>query len=137
MDEKTTKNILARLERLEKTVFNSGKNKSVAKTTDKKSSHPTKLDFGLNEKNFIKTYAKGLSGPKKFTLLLAHMTKGKTGANIEVGAISSKWNKMKAKNLLGYTFNGKYPNEAVTQGWVDSKKYGFYHLRQGWMGIFD
>jgi len=87
-----------------------------AKATSAKSARPTRLDFGLNEKNFIKNYARGLSGPKKFTLLLVHMTKGKTGADIEVSAIISKWNKMKAKNLLGYTFNGKYPNEAVTQG---------------------
>lgn len=137
MDAKTTKDILTRLERLEKAVFNSGNNKPVAKRVDTRSSRTTKLDFGLNKKNFIKTYAKGLSGPKKFTLLLAHITKGKIGADIEIGAISGKWNKMKAKNLLGYAFNGKYPNEAVTQGWVDSKKYGFYHLRQGWMSIFD
>ncbi len=123
------------------TAFSKGKvrggSKSSVKPASAKSARPAKLDFGLNEKNFVKTYAKGLSGPKKFTLLLAHMTKGKTGADVEVSTINSKWNKMKAKNLLGYAFNRKYPNEAVTYGWVDSKKYGFYHLRPGWMGIFD
>lgn len=96
-----------------------------------------KLDFSLNERNFIKTYTKGLSGPKKFTLLLAYIAKGKAGTDIEVGVIKSKWNKMKAKNLLGYAFNVKYPSEAKTSGWVDSKKYGFYHMRQGWMSIFN
>lgn len=115
----------------------SKKGKSSAKSVDTKSTRPTKLNFELNEKNFIKTYAKGLSGPKKFTLLIAHITKGKTGVDVEIGTISSKWNKMKAKNLLGYAFNSKYPTEAVTQGWVDSKKYGSYHLRQEWMSVFD
>lgn len=114
-----------------------GGSKSSTKLKNKQSARLTKVDFGLNEKNFIKTYAKGLSGPKKFTLLLAYMTKGKIGIDVEVSKVSNKWKKMKAKNLLGYTFNGKYPNEAVTQGWVDSKKYGSYRLSQGWMGIFD
>jgi len=98
---------------------------------------PTKLKFDLNERNFIKTNAKGLSGPKKFTLLIAHITKGKIGTEVELRIARSKWNKMTAKNLMGYEFNLKYPNEAKTQGWIDSKKNGTYHLRSNWMEIFD
>jgi hypothetical protein len=135
MNEKEQiKNILLRLGKLEKEAF--PLKRPLAKTANPKLPQLTKLDFGLNEKHFIKTYAKGLSGPKKFTLLLACIAKGKVGTDIEVGVISNKWNKMKAKNLLGYAFNSKYPNEAVTYGWVDSKKHGFYHLRQGWIAIF-
>ena len=98
---------------------------------------PTKLKFDLNERNFIKTYAKGLSGPKKFTLLVSHITKGKIGIEVELKIARSKWNKMSAKNLMGYEFNLKYPNEAKTRGWIDSKKNGTYHLRSNWMEIFD
>lgn len=97
---------------------------------------PNKLDFGLNERNFIRIYARGFSGPKKFALLLAFITKGKVGADIGLDIIRSKWNKLTAKNLMGYKFNLKYPNEAKTQGWIDSKKSGVYHLRQDWTNIF-
>lgn len=110
---------------------------SPTKVSDPKPIRTTKLDFGFNERNFIKTYAKGLSGPKKFTLLLAYISKGKVGVEIELSVIRPMWNKMTAKNLMGYAFNLKYPNEAKTQGWIDSKKSGIYHLRQGWLGIFD
>lgn len=107
------------------------------KTARAKSAQPAKLDFGLNERNFIKTHAKGLSGPKKFTLLLAYVAKGKVGVEIELSTLRPMWNKMTSKNLMRYAFNLKYPNEAKTQGWIDSKKAGVYHLRQGWLGIFD
>ncbi len=95
------------------------------------------INFKLNERNFIKTYAKGLSGPKKFVLLLAWITKGKVEIDVEVGVIKSKWNKMTAKNLMGYEFNLYYPNQAKTQGWIDSKKHGMYRLHDTWIGIFD
>ena len=109
---------------------------SVKTKSDLSAVRPSKLDFGLNERNFIRTYARGLSGPKKFTLLLARITKGKTGADTGLGIVRSKWNKMTVKNLMGYEFNLKYPNEAKTRGWIDSKKSGIYHLLNGWMDIF-
>jgi len=110
---------------------------SPKKVSDPKLTQQTKLDFGLNERNFIKTYAKGLSGPKKFTLLLALMARGKVGTDIALDSIRSKWSKMTSKNLMGYEFNLNYPTEAKTRGWVDSKKSSFYHLRDKWMNIFD
>ncbi|MFZ3012038.1 MAG: hypothetical protein WA060_03545 [Minisyncoccia bacterium] len=94
------------------------------------------VDFSLNERNFIKTYAKGMSGPKKFTLLLAFMAKGRTNVDVEMSAISTKWSKMTGKDLLGYKFNLYYSVTAKTSGWVDSKKHGTYHLRNTWMNIF-
>lgn len=93
------------------------------------------LNFSANERNFIRTHAKGLSGPKKFTLLLAYTAKGKAGVDVEVGNLSARWNKLKAKNLMGYAFNVKYPSEAKTYGWVDSKKYGTYCLTDSWKEI--
>src|SRR3989344_3007662 len=70
---------------------------SPKKVSDPKLTQQTKLDFGLNERNFIKTYAKGLSGPKKFTLLLALMARGKVGTDIALDSIRSKWGKMTSK----------------------------------------
>ena len=97
---------------------------------------PVKLNFTLNERHFISTYGKGLSGPKKFVLLLARETKGVVGVEIELATLRTKWNKMTAKNLMGYDFNLFYPNDAKTRGWIDSKKPGKYHLCSNWMDIF-
>jgi hypothetical protein len=135
--DKQISEMLKRLERLEKATFGTQHaevgRKSPRHTTPSK---PIKIDFELNERNFVKTYAKGMSGPKKFTRLLAFIVKGKVGETVEVSLIRSKWNKMKANNLLGYAFNVNYPNSAKTSGWVDPKKYGTYCLSNSWMQIF-
>jgi hypothetical protein len=137
LPDKQISSIIKRLERLEKAVFTrppvgDGRHK----TQDTSRSASAKIDFDLNERHFVKTYARGMSGPKKFTLLLAFMTQGKVGENIEVSAIRSRWNKMKSSNLLGYPFNVNYPNAAKTSGWVDTKKYGTYCLCKSWQQIF-
>ncbi len=95
-----------------------------------------KLDFGLTERNFIKTYAKNLSGSKKFTLLLAYLAKGTHNAPSNLSEIKKHWSKMKAKNLMGYAFNRYYATEAKTQGWVDTNKHGSYFLKKDWTKIF-
>lgn len=94
------------------------------------------IDFTLNERNFVKTYGKNMNGQKKFVLLLAYIAKGKTDVDVEIGTVQSKWGKMTAKELLGYSYNDKYPTAAKTNGWIDSKKYGTYHLRITWIEIF-
>lgn len=135
--DKQISNILERLERLEKAVLGSKRGGATAQQSHRAPvSAPPKIDFELNERNFVKTYAKGMSGPKKFTLLLAFIAKGKIGETIEVNKIRSRWNKMKAKNLLGYPFNVNYPTAAKDHGWVDTKKRGTYFLRNTWMKIF-
>jgi hypothetical protein len=135
--DKQIPDIVKRLERLEKAVFGPKHGGAAGQRSHRTSvSAPAKIDFELNERNFVKTYAKGMNGAKKFTLLLALMAKGKIGEAIEVSAIRSRWNKIKAKNLLGYPFNVNYPNAAKTHGWVDTKKYGTYFLRNTWMKIF-
>lgn len=129
--------ILKRLKRLEDAVFSSSRSDAIEKKrVERANSIHSKIDFSLNEKHFIKTHANEMSGPKKFTLLLAFIVKGRLDESVETNVIKAKWNKMKAKNLMGYAFNSKYPNEAKTAGWVDSKKHGTYHLRASWMKIF-
>lgn len=113
-----------------------GNTAAVTKTSLVKAVKPMKIDFTLNERNFVKTHAHGMNGQKKFVLLLAYVTKGKTGADVEGAKITSLWRKMTAKELLGYPYNDKYPTAAKTSGWVDSKKHGTYHLRGTWVEIF-
>lgn len=132
------KELANRIEKLERVVFGSQtKNLVLRKPSRSGNSEIKKIHFNLNERNFIRTYAGGLSGHKKFTLLLAHIVKGKVGSDVELSDVRAKWNKMTAKNLMGYEFNLKYPNEAKTRGWLDSKKSGVYCLCDNWMDIFN
>src|SRR5689334_14229571 len=45
---------------------------------------PRDLDFDANERAFVKAHARGLSGPKKFVLLVAYLAKGKIGTDVEL-----------------------------------------------------
>lgn len=89
------------------------------------------FDFNLNERAFVKRYASGQSGPRKFTLLVAYLSKGDPSRGLELSEIIFHWNKMTSKNLLG-KFNRFFSNEAKNQGWVDSKQYGQYSLTGEW-----
>lgn len=97
---------------------------------------PTKLDFDAHERAFIKAHAWQLSGPRKFVLLLAYMTKGQAGKEVQLKDIEKHWNKMTAPNLLDGNFNRFYTNSAKESGWVNTKKQGIYFLRPQWRDIF-
>lgn len=115
---------------------------SVKSTDSKKKGLPknktntSKLDFSLPARGFIKTYATGMNGEKKFTLLLAYKSEGKTEVNVTTSEIVALWETMKAKDLLG-GYNTKYPTAAKTNSWIDSKERGSYFLRSTWKEIFD
>jgi hypothetical protein len=92
--------------------------------------------FESNARAFVKRYAKGLSGPKKFVLVLAYLTKGDIHGEVSLGDIEKLWNSMKVSTLLGMKFNLSVSNRAKESGWVDSKKRGFYNLDRTWKEIF-
>jgi hypothetical protein len=77
-----------------------------------------------------------MSGARKFTLLIAYIAKGDVKKSVDLAEIKQHWNKVKAKGLLGMTFNSKYPTEAKEYDWVDGSA-GAYVLRPGWKGIFE
>jgi len=120
--------IISRLDKLEKAVFFSSASGPRSVASDKIGRG---IVFSINERAFVKRYASGKSGPKKFTLLLAYLAKGQVNSNIELSDIKKHWNKMTAKNMLG-KFNMFYPNDAKTRGWIDSKEYGAYNLTNEW-----
>lgn len=132
MTNENLAHIIARIEKLEKAVFESvmKEKKLPAKTSDIKMD----IDFSINERAFVKRYATDKSGPKKFTLLLAYLAKGEIEKNIELSEIKKHWGKMTSKALLG-KFNMFYPNDAKTRGWIDSKEYGSYNLTNEWKAI--
>jgi hypothetical protein len=120
--------ITQRIERLEKVVF--GKVGSKPKQ-EGDTNTLIKINFSLNERAFVKRYAAYKSGPKKFTLLLAYLAKGKIDENINLSDIRKHWSKMETKTLLG-KFNLFYSNEAKTRGWVDVERHGIYKLTEEW-----
>lgn len=128
-DEVLTQN--QRIERLEEAVF--GKKLGLSKESRRKST-TIPQNFSMNIRAFAKRFVADKSGPKKFVLLLAYFSKGQVGKNIELSTIRKDWDKMSAKTLLG-KFNRFYPNEAKTQGWVDSKEFGTYCLTDGWKEV--
>ena len=122
--------IIKRIEKLEEAVFGNGKNKM--KLASKISTR--NIDFSINERAFVKRYAADKSGPKKFTLLLAYLTKGEVDKNFDLRDIKNHWNKMSAKNMLG-KFNMFYSNDAKNRGWIDSEEYGKYNLTNEWNNV--
>ena len=94
------------------------------------------IDFEIPIRAFIKKYSKGLSGPKKFTLLVACLSKGDLKKEIPLDVIEKNWNKMKSRQLLSMEFNRGYSLRAIENNWVEPKKYGVYSLRPLWKGIF-
>lgn len=84
----------------------------------------------LNPLAFMKRYGAGLSGPHKFTLLLARLTAGDPSKGIAVAELSNQWNKM--KSVMEGPFNPAYANRAKANGWVDTHKQGIYVLCASW-----
>lgn len=136
MSKNDLSSVVSRIERLEAEVFGdkSKRTKDSTKTSVKTKS--SKLDFSINIRAFVKRFATDKSGPKKFVLLLAYLTKGEIGKNVALGDIRTEWSKMSGKNLLG-KFNRFYSNEAKTQGWIDSKEYGTYCLADTWQESYE
>ena len=120
--------LIQRIELLEKIVFGKGGSES---KQEGGTTAPTELDFSLNERAFVRRFTAKKSGPKKFTLLLAYLAKGKVEENISLSDIKKRWNKMEAKTLLG-KFNQFYSSEAKTRGWVDVRGHGIYKLTKEW-----
>ena len=97
---------------------------------------PHDVDFGMPVNPFVRKYGNGLSGQKKFTLLLAWFAKGGLKNEIAISQIRKQWNRMTAKSLLEMEFNQFFPAEARNSDWVELKKKGIYSLRPSWKDIF-
>lgn len=95
------------------------------------------IDFSTPIRPFVKKHAVGMSGPKKFTLVLAHLAGGDVGKKVSLEEIERQWSRMTAKGLLGIKFNRFYSANAKDNDWVNTEKSGLYHLRPSWQSIFD
>lgn len=90
-------------------------------------------DFSLPVRPFIKKYAIGMSGPKKFTLLVARLAGGDARKEISLVELEKAWSSMTA--LMGMKFNRFFSQQAKDNDWVETKKKGVYTLRPSWVEI--
>lgn len=109
--------------------------------TPKKSLHAARtiakaIDFSMPIRAFVKRHGRDMSGPKKFALLVAYLTKGEMNKRIPLADVESQWNRMTSKDLLGMKFNRLYSAKARENDWVATEKQGLYHLRPDWRDIF-
>jgi hypothetical protein len=95
-----------------------------------------RFDFSKPIRPFIKQHAGRLSGPKKFTLVLAHLSGGDASKKVTLEDIQTCWNRMTEKGLLGMKFNRFYSAQAKNNDWVNTEKSGRYYLRPSWKDIF-
>jgi hypothetical protein len=107
------------------------KKKSAPKKHGRARTPSVNFDFTLPPRAFVTANnARKLSGPQKFTLLLAGLTKGVTTVTVSKNRIQKEWNKMTAP--MGGRFNPAYSTRAKDKGWVESPKQGVYKLRASW-----
>ncbi len=91
-----------------------------------------KLDFKLPLRAFLKMYATG-GGPRKFAVLLARLTDGKTGVEVTRETVEKEWTRN--KGVLGGDFQGMYATRSKGEGWTDAgKTRGNFVLRADWRG---
>jgi hypothetical protein len=98
-------------------------------------SKTSSVDFSIPIRPFIKKYASGMSGPKKFTLLVAYLTQGDLKKTVNLEDIKSQWNKMTSKALLGMKFNLFYSSSAKDNDWVHTPSTATYAVRPSWKNI--
>jgi len=105
------------------------------KSASKKASNvPATVNLSSPIRPFVKKHARGMGGAQKFTLLLAHITKGDTKKEVTLATIQKQWSKL--KGTLG-DWNRAHSTRAKDQEWVDSPKNGTYVLLSGWKGILN
>ena len=101
---------------------------------DSGKSSSVRANFSTPMRAFVKAHARTLSGPKKFALLVAYLSKNNPENTVPFIDIESNWNKM--TGLLG-KYNPAHSTRAKDNGWVDSPKQGVYVIVPGWEVILN
>lgn len=88
------------------------------------------VDFAQPLRPNMKRLGKGLSGSRKFTVLLALLLGGQLGKERSLKDIEKAWNRMKL--LMEGKFNPAHTTRAKDAGWVDTPRPGYYVLLPNW-----
>ena len=113
----------------------SSPSKTVTRKAHQKPTVPESVTFSIPIRAYVKKYGRQLSGPERFTILVAYLCKGQVGAPVLIAEIEKQWNKMKPL-LGGKKLNHAHPIRAKEHGWIDSQSRGRYVLCSGWKGAF-
>lgn len=108
---------------------NGGNRQAEAVPTETPNSVAPDIDFTRPVRPYMKIFA-GLSGSRKFVLLLAWLAKGDLEKQVPLSEIQSLWDSM--SGMLKTKFNRKFSSEAKDADWVDTRKFGLYNLRPNW-----
>ena len=107
---------------------------TTAKQKAKSKAYPgVSVSFSSPIRAFIKEHARGLSGPERFTVLVAYLCKGQLGKEVSNSEVEKQWNKMKPL-LGGRKLNRAHSTRAKEHGWIDSPSRGKYVICAGWRG---
>jgi hypothetical protein len=108
--------------------------RSRARGAGSRKSSSVTANFSTPMRAFVKAHARTLSGPKKFALLVAYLSKNNPEKTVPFTDIEGNWNKM--TGLLG-KYNPAHSTRAKDNGWVDSPKQGVYVIVPGWEVILN
>ena len=111
-------------------VLTAGKGSRTTRPVQAKSAGTARIPLTLNLRAFAKRFAKQKNGAQQFTLLLAHVSKGDTAAEIPRTDIEAAWGTL--VGLLGGPFQSIHATRAKENGWVDSPRRGTYKLSPDW-----
>jgi hypothetical protein len=88
------------------------------------------VDLSMPIRAFANRYARGLSGPKQFTLLVAYLSKGDPKTQVSRAEVEKAWSKL--TGVLGKRFNPAHTTRARDNDWVHAEKTGAYTIRPSW-----
>lgn len=95
----------------------------------------TKIAIGSNLRAFAKRYAKGRSGGRQFTLLVAFLAKGQHKVEVTTAEVGAAWRKV--AGVLGGPFQSMYGTHARENDWIESPKRGVSCLGAQWESCLD
>ncbi len=96
---------------------------------------PQPSDFSLPVRAFMNRYAKGRTGAKAFTIMVARLAEGEVGRQVRADEIRREWNKM--TGILGGPFATMHGTRAKNEAWVDSPERGAFVLLPDWMNALE
>jgi len=126
----TLKQIEALVREALREVSSTETSKAEKRESRKSATSSASVSFEMNILAFMNKHARGLSGPQKFTLLIAYLVKGDLAGQASYQVIKAEWNKM--KTVLGGECNSAHGNRAKARGWVEPEKQGIWKLTVLW-----
>jgi len=92
-------------------------------------------DFSLPVRAFVNRYAKPLSGPRKYAILVARLCVGNVGHSISPREVERQWRSM--TEPMGGDYNGAYATRAKNEGWIDSPDRKSTVLLKDWVNALE